>query len=106
MSFALPFGTPTDFSFFNKTLTMTARRPAVNRALRTGGPAAAGLAIDTLYDLDIFFAEGRTSASNFNITTTLRLAPPSEVPEPRLIALLAAAIGAAGMLRRRRTRAE
>jgi PEP-CTERM motif len=102
----LLFGAVTDFSFFNKTLTMTARRPAVNRTLRTGGPAAAGLAVDPLYDLDIFFAERRTTASNFNITTTLRLAPPSGVPEPGSIALLAAAIGAAGMLRRRRTRVE
>jgi fibro-slime domain-containing protein len=66
----------------------------------------AGLVADTVYDLDIFFAERHTTESNFNITTTLRLAPPSEIPEPGSIALLAAAIGAAGMLRRRRQRAE
>jgi len=85
---------------------MTSRRPGANRALPTAAVRAAGPAVDARYDLDCFFVERHTTASNFNITTTLRLAPPSEVPEPGSIALLAAAVGAAGILRRRRTRAE
>lgn len=80
--------------------------PAATATITSADLIAKGLTPDTIYDLDIFFAERHTTESNFNITTTLRLAPPSEVPEPGSIALLAAAIGAAGMLRRRRQRAE
>jgi fibro-slime domain-containing protein len=37
---------------------------------------ALGLLEDTLYDLDIFFAERHTVASTFNITTSFRVSPP------------------------------
>jgi fibro-slime domain-containing protein len=80
--------------------------PAANATVTSAQLVALGLAPGAVYDLDIFFAERHLTESNFNITTTLRLAPPSEVPEPGSIALLAAAIGAAGVLRRRRQRAE
>ena len=80
--------------------------PAATATVTAAQLVALGLTPGTVYDLDIFFAERHKTESNFNITTTLRLAPPSDVPEPGSIALLAAAVGAAGMLRRRKQRAE
>lgn len=67
---------------------------------------AAGLVAGTAYDLDIFFAERHTTASNFNITTSFAIAPPppptTGVPTPGTLALFGAAVMAAASLRRRR----
>ncbi len=41
---------------------------------------------NTLYDLDIFFAERHTTASNFNITTNFAVTP-SPVPVPTTVVL-------------------
>lgn len=59
-----------------------------------------GLMADTLYDLDIFFAERHTSASNFNITTSFRIKE-VETPQPAILGLLALGLlGLAGARRR------
>ena len=55
---------------------------------------------DTLYDLDIFFAERHTSESNFNITTSFRIKE-VETPQPAILGLLALGLlGLAGARRR------
>jgi fibro-slime domain-containing protein len=60
---------------------------------------AKGWAEDTPYDLDIFFAERHRFGSNFNISTSFRVAP---VPEPTMPSLLVAAlVGLATRARRR-----
>lgn len=54
---------------------------------------AAGLLPNTPYSLDIFFAERRTSESNFSIRTSLAIAPqPLNVPEPETLLLLSLGI--------------
>ncbi|ROR32868.1 fibro-slime domain-containing protein [Inmirania thermothiophila] len=55
---------------------------AASKTITGADLLALGLEEDTLYDLDVFFAERHTVASNFNITTSFRIAPPSSVPEP------------------------
>jgi len=44
-----------------------------------------GLSENTLYDLDVFFAERHTTESNFNITTSFHM---QQVPEPTTMLLL------------------
>jgi fibro-slime domain-containing protein len=57
-----------------------------------------GLSENTVYDLDIFFAERHTTESNFNITTSFRV---TEVPEPGMLALLGIALFGVAAARRR-----
>jgi fibro-slime domain-containing protein len=65
---------------------------------------ALGLSENTSYDLDIFFAERHTVASNFNITTSFRVsAPPTtEVPEPTTLVLVASGLVGFGIVMRHR----
>lgn len=65
---------------------------------------ALGLSTGTNYDLDIFFAERHTTASNFTIETSFAVSPPA-VPLPAAFPLLAAGLGAFGFVGRRRRRA-
>ena len=65
--------------------------------------AALGLSNGGNYNLDIFYAERRTTESHFEITTSLLLEDP-EVPEPSTYGLVGAAVLGALILRRRRSR--
>ncbi|AZZ94918.1 fibro-slime domain-containing protein [Hahella sp. KA22] len=58
-----------------------------------------GLLEDTVYDLDIFFAERHTTQSNFNITTSLRIEPPTPVSESSVLALFMTGLLGLGMRR-------
>lgn len=61
-----------------------------------------GLMEGTEYDLDIFFAERHTTQSNFNITTSFRVA---SVPEPGSLALVALGLVGLGLRRRYKAKA-
>ena len=63
---------------------------------------ALGLAPNTQYALDIFFAERHTTESNFNITTALSLAPPNPIPLPAAAPLFLSALAGLGFVARRR----
>ena len=60
-----------------------------------------GLVAGTPYDLDIFFAERHTTESKFEITTTLDITPPPELPEPATLLLALPALAALVSRRRR-----
>lgn len=74
---------------------------AVSDTITGADLIALGLSPDTLYDLRIFFAERHTTASNFNIRTSFRVAD-ADVPEPLTMGLLGAGLIALGAVRRRR----
>jgi fibro-slime domain-containing protein len=57
-----------------------------------------GLAADTLYDIDIFFAERHTVASNFHITTGFNITP--KMPTPATSLLLGIGMVALGWAKR------
>lgn len=65
--------------------------------------AALGLTPGVPYDLDIFFAERHTSASNFNVETSFRI-DPTVIPEPTTIGLLGIGLAMAGWVAKRRGR--
>jgi fibro-slime domain-containing protein len=63
--------------------------------------ASLGLETGTNYDFKIFFAERKTSQSNFSISTTLPLESPSEVPLPAAGLLLVGGLGVLGAIKRK-----
>ncbi|MEO1134730.1 MAG: PEP-CTERM sorting domain-containing protein [Cyanobacteria bacterium J06639_1] len=62
--------------------------------------ATLGITTGSDYDLDIFFAERHTAASNFRIDTSILLEQPQDVPEPSTMLGVGAAVGL-GVLRRK-----
>lgn len=64
-----------------------------------------GLTAGTNYDFNIFFAERKTSESNFNITTTLPLETPAPVPLPAAGLLLIGGLGVLGAIKRKSRKA-
>lgn len=75
---------------------------ATTASFNSAALTALGLAPDTPYALDIFFAERHTTESNFNITTSFRITPFNLVPEPDALALVASALLALSFLVRSR----